>query len=159
MRYELVLFFALASAAGCDGLPRRSDVNGNMDNERLDSLIRVVSGEPRGELGYWSFEVEKRELVVITDETADRMRIMTPVVEESALSAEDLRVLLTANFDRALDARYAVGRGYLWSVFLHPLTTLTDAQFLDGVGQVVRLAQNYGTSYTSSDLVFQGGQN
>ena len=84
---------------------------------------------------------------------------MTPVVEESALSSEDLRALLAANFDRALDARYAVARGYLWSVFLHPLTTLTDAQFLDGVEQVVNLAQNYGTSYTSSDLVFQGGQN
>jgi len=39
------------------------------------------------------------------------------------------------------------------------LTTLTDAQLLDGVEQVVTLAQNYGTSYTSSDLVFQGGQN
>jgi len=129
-----------------------------MNSDRLASLIRVVSKESRGEPGYWSFEVEKRELVVITDEAADRMRIMTPVVEESALSSEDLRVLLAANFDRALDARYAVARGYLWSVFLHPLTTLTDAQFL-GVEQVVKLAQNYGTSYTSSDLVFQGSQN
>jgi hypothetical protein len=68
-------------------------------------------------------------------------------------------VLLGANFDRALDARYASGRGYLWSVFLHPLSSLTDSEFLDGVEQVVTLARNYGTSYASSNLLFQGGQN
>ena len=75
------------------------------------------------------------------------------------LTDDEARLLLAANFDRALDARYAVARGYVWSVFIHPLSLLTDAQFIDGVSQVVTLADTYGTSYTSTDLVFQGGQN
>jgi hypothetical protein len=87
------------------------------------------------------------------------MRIMTPVAEDDELSAKQVRTLLEANFDRALDARYALARGYVWSAFIHPLTALTEAEFVDGVHQVVTLAENYGTSYTSTDLVFQGGLN
>ena len=84
---------------------------------------------------------------------------MSPVVEDTELPAEQARTLLEANFDRALDARYAVSRGYVWSAFIHPLSALTEEEFVDGVRQVVTLAENYGTSYTSTDLVFQGRQN
>lgn len=160
MRYAWTVAFSLWSL-GCIGQPGRIVGDGVevMDNERLGQLIRGLSARVEGENGYWSFEVRNRSLLVLTDEGADRMRIMTAVVEDSALTNEELAVLLAANFDRALDARYAVARGYLWSAFLHPLTTLTEAQFLDGVEQVVNLADNYGTSYSSSDLIFQGGRN
>ena len=40
------------------------------------------------------------------------------------------------------------------ALFIHPLSPLTEAQFIDGVSQVVTLAENYGTSYTSTNLVF-----
>ena len=130
-----------------------------MDNQRLQTLIEGLSGTIEGELGYWSFEVQSRQLVVITDENADRMRMMTPVIEDGDLTPEGTKTLLAANFDRALDARYAVARGYVWSVFIHPLGALTDAQFTDAVSQVVTLADNYGTSYSSTQFVFQGGQN
>jgi hypothetical protein len=130
-----------------------------MTNERLGTLLHGLSREVRGEPGYWTLEAGERQVLVITDEGADRMRIMTPVAEEGSVPAEELPVLLGANFDRALDARYAAGRGYLWSVFVHPLSTLTDSEFLDGVEQVMTLARNYGTTYARSDLAFQGGQN
>ena len=130
-----------------------------MNNRTLQTLIESLSQDIEGDPGYWSFTVASRQLVVITDEAADRMRIMTPVVEDTELSAEQARTLLDANFDRALDARYAVSRGYVWSAFIHPLSALTEEEFADGVRQVVTLAENYGTSYTSTNLVFQGGQN
>ena len=132
---------------------------GAMDNGKLQTLIESLSQDIEGEPGYWSFTLASRQVVVITDEAADRMRIMTPVVEDSQLPAEQARTLLEANFDRALDARYAVSRGYVWSAFIHPLSALSEKEFVDGVRQVVTLAENYGTSYTSTDLVFQGGQN
>ncbi len=132
---------------------------GAMDNAKLQTLIESLSQDIEGEPGYWSFTLASRQVVVITDEAADRMRIMTPVVEDSQLPAEQARTLLAANFDRALDARYAVSRGYVWSAFIHPLSALSEEEFVDGVRQVVTLAENYGTSYTSTDLVFQGGQN
>ena len=130
-----------------------------MNNSTLQTLIESVSQDIEGDPGYWSFTVASHQVVVITDEAADRMRIMTPVAEDTELSAEQARTLLEANFDGALDARYAVSRGYVWSAFIHPLSALTDAEFLDGVRQVVTLAENYGTHYTSTNLVFQGGQN
>ena len=130
-----------------------------MNNRTLQTLIESLSQDIEGDPGYWSFTVASRQVVVITDEAADRMRIMTAVVEDTELSAEQARTLLDANFDRALDARYAVSRGYVWSAFIHPLSALTQEEFADGVRQVVTLAENYGTSYTSTNLVFQGGQN
>lgn len=130
-----------------------------MDNARLKTLIEGLSNEIDGQPGYWSFVVGARQVLVITDPNADRMRIMAPVVEDVELPAEQVRVLLEANFDRALDARYAVARGYVWSAFVHPLSSLTDGDFVDGVTQVVALADNYGTSYSSTNLVFGGDQN
>ena len=130
-----------------------------MDNQRMQTIIESLSDRIEGDLGYWSFDVESREVVVITDVDADRMRIMTAVLETNELAAEEAGALLAANVDRALDARYALARGYVWSLFIHPLSPLTEAQFIDGVSQVVTLAENYGTSYTSTNLVFGGGQN
>jgi len=68
------------------------------------------------------------------------MRIMTPVADEKGLDFEELHRLLSANFDRALDAKYAISNGTLWSAFTHPLAELTDEQFIGCVGQVITLA-------------------
>ncbi len=150
----LVVTVVLVASTACN-VPRE----GAMDNGKLQTLIESLSQDIEGEPGYWSFTLASRQVGVITDEAADRMRIMTPVVEDSQLPAEQARTLLEANFDRALDARYAVSRGYVWSAFIHPLSALSEKEFVDGARQVVTLAENYGTSYTSTDLVFQGGQN
>ena len=128
-----------------------------MNNRRLDELIRRIATTVEGDSGFWRIDFEGRQLLVITDETHNRMRVMTAVIDESKMTHEDRRVVLAANFDRALDAKYAVSKGHLWSVFMHPLAELSDEQFLDVVNQVKTLADNYGTTYSSSDLVFGGG--
>ena len=56
----------------------------------------------------WSFEYGGRDFYVMTDENHNRMRAMMPVAQADSLSPDDLRTLLEANFDRALDARYAL---------------------------------------------------
>ena len=85
------------------------------------------------------------------------MRVMTPVAERAALGPEDLELLLRANFDRALDARYALFESTLWAVFLHPLTGVDDAMFANCLLQVTTLAANFGSTYSSSGVVFGGG--
>jgi hypothetical protein len=100
----------------------------------------------------------QRELFVITDEQANRMRIMTPIIEEENLDGNDLKVLLEANFDRALDAKYSLYQGFLWSSFTHPLQELTVEQFKDALKQVATLADRYGDTYSSTDLVFGSGK-
>lgn len=128
-----------------------------MSNTRLDELIRRIDPKAQGGPGFWQFTVEERTVMVITDERADRMRIIAPIAPAEGIEPGRLARLLQANFDSALDARYSIARGMLWSAFIHPLGSLRDAEFLSGLGQVVNLAASYGSSYSSGALVFQGG--
>lgn len=129
-------------------------ISGAMTNIRLDSMIREHATIEEGQLGFWRISYQDRVVMVVTDEYHDRMRIITPVVEVAELEESIWLIALTANFDRALDARYAVNGDYLWSAFIHPLSTCSEGQFVDGLNQVVTLADNFGTTFTSSDLVF-----
>ena len=131
-------------------------ISAAMNNARLDTLIREHGKVEEGQLGYWQFHYQERMVLVVTDESHNRMRIITPVVESVEIGEEIWLLALQANFDRALDARYAINGDYLWSAFIHPLRELTEAQFLDALDQVVTLADNFGTSFSSSDLVFGG---
>ncbi|MEM7549619.1 MAG: hypothetical protein AAF363_08090 [Bacteroidota bacterium] len=86
------------------------------------------------------------------------MRIISPVAETNDMSKEQFEVLLEANFDRALDAKYSIYDNIVWSAFTHPLKELTEEQLVDALRQVVNLVNNFGTTFTSTDMVF-GGDN
>jgi hypothetical protein len=85
------------------------------------------------------------------------MRAMVPIASVEGLGKEDLLRLMQANFDAALDARYAVAHGRLWGVFIHPLSPLEKDQFLSGLVQVLTVAKTYGTGYTGGAAIFGGG--
>jgi len=119
----------------------------------LDSYLTEVEGQP----GFWRGVRDEVQLFVFSDDSHDRMRIMAPIGEVKEMQPELLQVLLQANYDRALDARYAMRGQEVWSVSVHPLATLAPDDFADFLDQVVRLVKNTGSSYASSDLVFGGG--
>ena len=64
---------------------------------------------------------------------------------------------MQANFDTALDARYAVAQGRVWGVFIHPLAALEREQLLSALAQTVNLARSYGSLYTGGANVFGRG--
>ena len=128
-----------------------------MTLERLDAVIRRVDADAQGLGGLWRFTVEGAVVTVVTDASADRMRILIPVRPVDGLRPQDLYRMMQANFDTALDARYAIAQEILWSTFIHPLSPLDERQFLAGLGQAVNLARNFGTSYASGLLTFRGG--
>ncbi|HKA25292.1 MAG TPA: hypothetical protein VKF80_09950, partial [Candidatus Eisenbacteria bacterium] len=70
------------------------------------------------------------------------------------LDPDFLALLLRANFDRALDAKFALRGEELWSLFVHPLSTLVSDDLGLFLDQVVTLVKNTGTTYASTDLVF-----
>ena len=129
-----------------------------MTNKKLDDLIRQITTDVVGQMGNWQFLINKRDILVITDERHNRMRIMSPVTTQDRLNEAELTRLLEANFSSALDAKYALRDQTLWSVFTHPLGELSDEQFLDCVAQVANLANNFGQSYASSNLFFGAGE-
>jgi len=131
----------------------------NMTVERLQELIaRIDSNFEVNEAGTaWQMTVEKRTVVIITDGNADRMRIMTPILPADAATDVVMKRMLQANFDSALDARYAIARDLIWGVFIHSLSELTDREFLSGLGQTVNVAKTFGGAFTSGALVYGGG--
>ena len=137
--------------------PENQSAVRQMDNQRLQTLIEQVAGDVEGSPGRWQFDLEGFQTIVITDEKADRMRIIVPVVAIEEVDADRLQRIMQANFDSALDARYSIAKGMLWSAYIHPLSILSDHQFIDALAQTVNLAATYGTTYSSGALVFGGG--
>lgn len=128
-----------------------------MNNTRLETILKSAATIQEGSPGYWQLIYKGRILLVITDESADRMRMITPVIEAKELGEEDLKKVMEANFHSALDARYALYNDFLWSVYIHPLGNLSEAQFRDAMDQVSQLADTYGGSFSSTAVIF-GGQ-
>jgi hypothetical protein len=83
------------------------------------------------------------------------MRLMAPIGVVEELDSELLHVLLQANYDRALDARYAMRNKELWAVVVHPLATLATDDLPSLFDQVVMLVKNTGTTFSSTELVFR----
>lgn len=128
-----------------------------MTAERLGELIRGVDENARQEGSAWTFAVAGLEVVVVYDEAADRMRIVIPIGPAEDIPRDELVRILQANYDSALDARYAIANGQLWGTFIHPLSELSDLEFLTGLGQTANVVLSYGTSYSSGMFIFGGG--
>ena len=130
---------------------------GTMTLERMGKIVRRLDANAERKRNGWRFTIEEVPVVIVTDPKHDRMRILVGIRQATELKPEELLRLMQANFDSALDARYAVANGVLWSAFVHPLQELHDRQFISAIGQTVNLALTYGSSYTSGALVFGGG--
>ncbi|PHI19539.1 hypothetical protein CEQ90_12635 [Lewinellaceae bacterium SD302] len=133
----------------------------DMSNVRLDSLLKeyIPSAQLEGTLGSWQISLEETIMLCITDEAHDRMRIISPVIEASSATPEQILACMEANFHTALDVKYAIADDVIWVAFIHPLRALRDEQFLDAIAQVRSAAQTFGSTYASTDLVFPKSKN
>ena len=123
----------------------------------LDTVSRLLDrllAEKEGSDGFWHGQRDGVTLYVVADEEHDRMRIMAPIGEMRRADPGFLSILLQANFDRALDAKYAMRKRELWSVFMHPMSTLVPDDLGTFMDQVAKLVKNTGTTYASSELIF-----
>ena len=128
-----------------------------MTMERLAEIVSALDLEMQQRGPAMEFNVEDIPVLVIGDARADRMRAMVPIASADGLSPKELMRLMQANFDSALDARYAVANGRLWAVFIHPLSPLEKDQFLSGLAQTINVARTYGTAYSGGGAIFGGG--
>ncbi len=128
-----------------------------MTGERLGELVQRLDAEAEGQGSAWQFRVQGRPVMLVFDENADRMRIMSVIGPADALSGPLMLRMLQANLDSALDVRYAVGNGLVWSAFMHPLSPLSEAQLASAISQVVVAAETFGTTFSSGAMVYGGG--
>ena len=125
-----------------------------MNNTRLDQIIRTIGDDVQGELGYWQFLVSDVRLLCVTDEAHNRMRVMTPIASIEEVPESTLLQCMNANFDRALDARYCVSNDMIWGAFIHPLGSLTAPLFQSACHQVTEISRTFGTTFSSGGLSF-----
>ena len=120
-----------------------------MDNETLDRMFHDLNVPIEGGSGHWQVTLEHARIICLTDETHNRMRFIAPIREIEGMESADLTRCLEANFHTALDVKYAISDGVLWSAFIHPLAELSEKQAQDALQQVYAGVLNYGTTYLS----------
>lgn len=124
---------------------------------RLGEIVTALDPEAETAGPAFRLTIDDIPVLIVTDPAADRMRAMVPIRSADGMTAEEMERVMQANFDTALDARYALARGRLWAVFIHPLSPLERDEFISGLGQTVNLAKSYGTLYSGGAMTFGGG--
>lgn len=159
MKYlSIITLFVLSSLSAIHAQAPEKSAHPGMNNAIMEKILKAEVSEMEGVPGNWQVIYQERLLFVLTDETNNRMRIFSPFAVEEEVEEVAYREMLVANFHSALDAKYCLYEGFLVSVFTHPLRELTKDQFVDAMQQVVNLANNYGTSYSSTELIFGAGE-
>ncbi len=130
----------------------------HMNNSTLRDIIHKKADTLGGVPGNWKFLYKQIPMLCVTDETNNRMRIISPITESDNLDSDLLLDCMTANFHSALDVKYAISNGILWSVYIHPLKELTEEQITNAISQVYFAAKTFGTTFSSTELLF-GGRN
>ncbi len=125
-----------------------------MNNSRLGKLLEQWCTEVDGRPGQWKFSFDDVEMFCLTDEHHDRMRVIAPIAPLEGQPDGLFLACLQANYDRALDARYCIDDDMIWGAFLHPLGSLTDSLLHSALKQVAAISKNFGTSFSSGELVF-----
>jgi len=138
--------------------PKEVVREGTMTIRQMDVIIKLLDSQAKSlRSGVWQFTIEKNTVIIVTDTKANRMRIMVPIRPAEGLKLEEFERITQANFDTALDSRYAIAQKLLWSVYIHPLSELYPRQFIKGIGQTVNLAVTYGKTYNSGLQSYGGG--
>ena len=157
IRLALFLIFAAGSLAAQEAEPQTPEAEPPMTYERLGNIIFALDPEAQPLGPGFQMTVSDVPIFVVTDINADRMRAMVAIRSADELSKEELQRMMQANFDTALDARYAIANGTVWATFIHPLSPLKKDQLISGLAQTVNIAATYGTSFTGGAIQFGGG--
>ncbi len=148
-KYRLVLLFAYLGASTVMTAQE-------MNPKNLSSIISKVSDTAITTGNTIRFAYKERPLICVYDENANRMRIISPIVETKDLEEKHLLNALVANFHSALDVKYALSDEVMWAVFIHPLQELSEHQVIEAIRQVHTASVTFGSTYSSTNLVFPG---
>lgn len=129
----------------------------SMTMNRMFEVVQALDPEARPIPNGIELTIEDVPVLIIADPVANRMRAMVPIRLADGLTEEELARVMQANFDTALDARYAIANGRLWGVFIHPLAQLERDQLISGIAQTVNIANTYGTLYSGGVQQFGAG--
>jgi hypothetical protein len=154
----LISFVAGTGCAGLTASPLKGHSQSGMDQHQLEQIFADQVEAITGPSGALQTQIDGITVYCISDPEYDRVRIIAPVARVTGLDSRVYEILLRANFHTALDARYAIADDVIFSVFLHPISSLSPELIESAVPQVVNLVKTFGSSYSSGELVFPGGE-
>jgi hypothetical protein len=126
----------------------------NMSQTKMEDIVHSMATKAEGDKGYVKFEYQGVTMLLLSDVTHNRMRIIAPVAAYADLNENHKRAMLESNFHSSLDARYALSDGIVYTAYIHPLHELSEEQVRSAVKQVSALALSFGSEYTSGELSF-----
>lgn len=128
-----------------------------MTPPRMAEIVLALDPDAQIAQNGIEFTVDDVPVLIVMDVQADRMRAMVPIRAAGEMTPEEMTRVMQANFDTALDARYAIAGDRLWGVFIHPLSPLEKDQLISGIAQTVNIANTYGTLFTGGAAQFGAG--
>lgn len=133
------------------------DSSGPMTVEGLEAILSEIGGDTVQKSGSAIvFEIRGIDMLCVYDESADRMRVISPIKPYAEVTPEEKDAIMDANFRGALDGRYASANGILYAAYIHPLSSLSREQLLSGIFQVASLRVSFGEEYSSGLLTYGG---
>ncbi|VAW78948.1 hypothetical protein MNBD_GAMMA12-3239 [hydrothermal vent metagenome] len=125
-----------------------------MTQANLEKIIKSLATKSKGNKGVVAFTYKQVNMLLVSNVTHNRMRIISPVIRYKKLSRQQLDTIMQSNYHKSLDARYAVSNGILYSAYIHPLKELSITQIKSALIQVANLAISFGKQYSSGVLKF-----
>lgn len=129
-------------------IPTLHAEHAHMTSALLVSTITDISDAISVSDNTVEFTYQDVPIVLVYDESANRMRLMTPVIEAEALDENTMSLALQASFASLRDARYAIADGVMWALFLHPLEDLSEALLIDAINQVAAARGGFSSDET-----------
>jgi hypothetical protein len=150
---------ALIALCGCAGIqaagpsePSAMLSGGPMTQTRMEFIFADEVDAITGSTGAIRTLVDGFNVYLLSDAPNDRMRIIIPIALVENLNRGVLDILLRANFYSTRDTRYAVSEGIVYSVFLHPISSLSSDLLESALAQVLSLAKTFGSTYSSGEV-------
>ena len=126
----------------------------HMNADKIKTILSDNKIEYEHKNNIISFEVQGFSMTIIYDVNADRMRIVCPIAMLKDITNDHIKLAMEANYHTALDARYAISNDIVWSVFIHPLSDLSEKLFQSALEQTLFAAATFGKEYSSGALSF-----
>ena len=127
-----------------------------MSLTKLDKILHSITDSIVSSKSQWRFKIKEVPFICIADSIHNRMRIISPIADSNRLTEKLKEASLMANFHTALDVKYAISDNVLLSAYIHPLKELSKNQVLDAISQVYYANVHFGTTFSSTSLIFPG---
>ena len=120
----------------------------------IDSILSIDCEIMEKDKDHWEFKFKSRKIFILFEKDKDQIKIFSAITRSNDLTKNEMKEILTANFEKTYDVRYSFYKGWLWANFSHKISELTINEFLDTREQIFTLAKNYGTYYMSINPVW-----